>query len=618
MENTASLKHPGVRKIYNGLCTCTRFVSFLLAVAISVVVFMGVMARYVLKTSLTWSDEMAIWLFLWMICISIPNGHISDGHIYIDLYSSKLTPQLKLVRRFVLDFIIYLATFLMLSASYEYVQKIGGISVTLGVSNHWKVLPIPVCCFLSFLVMLLKDFEDRRVTLVHFAALVIAALAWIVTGYGKYMPRFNAQPSLIMMLIFFISVLLGAPISFSMMLATFTATSSANLLPGVAVIQNMVAGGGKFVLLAIPFFLISGYLMNIGGLSSRIMNFASTLVGRFTGGLAKVNILNSLMMGGISGSSGADAASTTKMIVPEMEKRGYDRDFACAVTAASAVLPNIIPPAITMLVCASVADVSVLGLFFGGIGPGVLIALLQMLVVQIVSKKRGYETKGEVYTLKECGSAFLKALPSLMLFVWIIGGIRMGIVTASEAGVIGMIWALFLGLVYKTYDLKTLFREIINSSVDAGLIGLLMAVSNPFAWVLIADHLPQQLIAWAASLSLNQHGLLLIVTLIMVILGTFIDVSVCILIATPLFLPLANMIGVDLVLFCIVMILGAVIGNITPPVGILVYITSGIANEKPTKVFKECVPFILSILAGILLVIYVPGICTGLVTLFGK
>jgi tripartite ATP-independent transporter DctM subunit len=593
----------------------TKNISFALAVVITIVVFLGVVSRYIARAPFGWTEELASWLFFWMISVAIANGHLTDGHISIDLFSARLNKRGKQIFEFIQYFVINLATLLMTSASIEFIQKIGGNSLSLNVPNYIKIIPLPIFCVVSFIFVLFHKTQDKDVFLVRLISVVLSLLTWVLVGFGKSMPSFGLKPSLVMMILFFSTILVGTPISFAMILATFTATSSADLLPTAAVVQNMVSGGGKFILLAIPFFIIAGYLMNLGGLSSRILYFAGTLVNQFKGGLAKVNVLNSLLMGGISGSSGADAASTTKVLVPEMEKKGYDRDFACAITAASAVLPNIIPPAITMLVLASVVDVSILRLFLGGIGPGILVALLMMLVAHIISVRRGYETEKIKVTNKERFNAFVKALPSLLLFVWIIGGIRFGIVTASEAGVVGVLWAIVLGFIYKSFDWKDLYESIIDSSIDAGLIGLLIAVSNPFAWVLIADRIPQQLIGWASSMNLSQTGFLFIVVASMVVLGTFIDVSVTILIAAPLFYPLVATLGVDVTLFGIVQILGAIIGNITPPVGILVYITSSIADIEPAKVFRECVPFILSILVAIVLIIFNPWICTGLYSL---
>ncbi len=594
----------------------TKCFSFLLLVLISATVLAGVISRYIFNSALTWTEELAAWTFFWLICMAIINGHIGNNHISIDLFNNYLSRPGQKLKQLVVTVIVCFSTLMLLSASWEFLNLIGGKNVSLGISNAIKVAPLPIVCIISFIFILGQKLEGISDLLIRLGAFVVSLGMWILIDYGDSFPQYDVQPSLMMAIIFVICIALGAPISFSMILATFTATASADLLPPPAVVQNMVAGGGKFILLAIPFFLSAGYLMNIGGLSNRMLDFASTLVSQYRGGLAKVNIINSLLIGGISGSSGADAASTTKVLVPEMEKRGYDAAFSCAVTASSAVLPNIIPPAITMLVLASVADISIAKLFVAGLGPGLLIAILMLVVVQIMAKRRGYESGTEKCTAKQRLKAFLHAFPALLLVIWIIGGIRFGIVTATEAGVVGMIWAVFLGAaVYREYGLKDLYTALTESAVDAGLIGFLIAVSTPFAWVMIADQVPQQIVSWAANMNLGQSGFLIVISCCMLILGTFMDVSVTILIAVPLFLPLAKMTGIDLSLFGIVVILGAIMGNITPPVGILVFISSSIARIPPSKVFVEVLPFLLSIMVGILMVIYNEWICTGLWTL---
>lgn len=591
----------------------TKFVSFLLLVIITMTVLSGVISRYVFNAALTWTEEMAAWTFFWLICMAIINGHIGGNHISIDLLSDLLPHRGRQIKQFVVTIITCLATLLLMSASWEFVTLIGGTNVSLGVSNAIKVSPLPIVCGVSFIFILGKDLEGFSDFIRRSLAMIVSLGLWLWFDYGNSLPQTDMQPSLFMAIIFVICIALGAPISFSMLLATFTATSSADLLPPPAVVQNMVAGGGKFILLAIPFFLSAGYLMNLGGLSNRMLDFAATLVSQYRGGLAKVNIINSLMMGGISGSSGADAASTTKVLVPEMVKRGYDPAFSCAVTASSAVLPNIVPPAITMLVLASVADISIAQLFVAGVGPGVLIAGLMLITVHIISKRRGYESGTEKSSTKKRLVAFVHALPALLLVIWIIGGIRFGIVTATEAGVIGMLWAVVLGAaVYREYNRKALYTALAESAVDAGLIGFLIAVSTPFAWVMIADQVPQQIVSWASEQNLDQSGFLLVVVFCMILLGTFMDVSVTILIAVPLFLPLAKLIAIDPTLFGIVVILGAIMGNITPPVGILVFISSSIARIAPTKVFVEVIPFLAAIMLGVVLIIYNEWICTGL------
>lgn len=593
-----------------------RFLSFGLLMLIAGTVLAGVISRYLFNAAFTWTEELASWSFFWLICMAIVTGHCGGRHISIDLISQFLSSTGRAWHRFLINTVVSLTTFLLFSASLDLTRFVGGISISLGIPNAIQMVALPIACGLSFVFILGRDVTGRRDFLLRVLAVLLGCAIWVLLGYGNDMPEFGIQASLLMAVIFFVCVLLGVPIAFAMILATFTATSSADLLPPPAVAQNMVAGGGKFILLAIPFFLSAGYLMNLGGLSNRMIDFASTLVSHFRGGLAKVNILNSLLMGGISGSSGADAASTTKVVVPEMVKRGYGPAFSCGVTAASAVLPNIIPPAITMLVFASVADASIAKLFLGGLGPGVLIAGLMMATVHLISLRRGYEAGMEKASNRDRLKAFGRALPALLLVVWIIGGIRMGIVTATEAGVVGMLWAVILGAgFYRAYGWREIYEAMTESAIDTGLIGLLMAAASPFAWVMIADQVPQQIVDWASSLQMSHSTFLLIVVGCMVVLGTFIDVSVTILIAVPLFLPLCKAFGVDETHFGIVVILGAIMGNITPPVGILVYISSAIARVPPVKVFAEVLPLLFTILVGAVLVIYNPWIVTGLWTL---
>lgn len=590
-----------------------RFICFGLLVVITAAVLLGVVSRYVFNAAFSWSEEIAIWAFFWLICMAIITGHSGGRHIAIDLYSRALPPGGQAVRNFVITTVVSLTTFLLLSAGWDLALLIGGVSVTLALPNAIQVLPMPVVCAVSFIFIVGKDVADRRDFLIRLCATLAGLGIWLLLGRGEAMPQFGIQPSLLMAIIFVGGVLVGVPIAFTMTLSAFAATSSSDLLPPPAVVQNMLAGGSKFILLAIPFFLSAGYLMNLGSLSSRMMDFAASLVSHFRGGLAKVNILNSLLIGGISGSSGADAASTTKIMVPEMVKRGYDPAFACAVTASSAILPNIVPPTITMLVFASVADASIARLFVGGVGPGILMALLQMMTAHIISWRRNYEAGTEKATARQRLVAFGRALPALLLFIWIIGGIRFGIVTATEAGVIGMLWAVILGAgVYRAYGLRDLYTTMVDSAIDAALIGFLIAVASPFAWVMIADQVPQQIVGWASSLDIGPSVFLLVVVACMVALGTFLEVSVTILIAVPLFLPLAKMFAVDPTLFGIVVILGAVMGNVTPPVGMLVFISASIARVDPVKVFAEVVPFLVAMIICVVLVIYNEWICTGL------
>ena len=416
-----------------------------------------------------------------------------------------------------------------------------------------------------------------------------------------------------MLIAFFVVLLFGVPVAFAMLFGVFLTTWGGTLLPAPAIIQNMVSGSTKFILLAIPFFLTTGYLLNIGGLSERLIDFASALVGHLRGGLAQVNVVNSVLVGGISGSSGADAASTTKVLVPEMVKRGYSPEFSCAVTAASSILPNIIPPAIAMLVYASVTNVSVAQLFTAGIVPGLLIAAAQMVTVYIISVRRNYEGARARAPIRHILKTFLLALPALVIAVIVLGCIRFGITTATEAGVMALVWAFLLGkFVFRAYSWKDLFHSLSDCATNSALIGFLIAASVPFAWILIAEGIPQQLVAWAEGWSSNKLGLLVILNAVLFLAGMFLDLTPAMLIVAPLFLPVMVGAGIDPVHLGIIMIINLQLGGVTPPVGILVFISAQIARIEPAGIFRAVVPFFLATVAVLALICAFPVLSLGL------
>jgi tripartite ATP-independent transporter DctM subunit len=397
------------------------------------------------------------------------------------------------------------------------------------------------------------------------------------------------------------------------MFAVFLATWGADLLPVAAVVQNMVAGGSKFILLAIPFFLAAGYLMNSGGITSRLIDMADGLVGHLRGGLAQVNVFHSALLGGISGSSAADAASTTKMMVPEMIKRGYTPAFACAVTASGSILPNIIPPSVAFLVYASVADASVAQLFIGGIGPGILLTIFLMATVQAMAKRRGFEPARRRAPLSRMLRTTVNALPSLGLAVVILVGLRAGIVTATESAAVAVVWAFILGKwLYREYTWRTFYQDMADSAVDSALVGLLIAVSVPFAWVLIAEQVPQQFVTWTKDVVQSPVLILLVINLLLLVLGCFLELAAAILIVVPLFLPLIKAAGIDPIHFGVIVVVNLMIGTLTPPFGILVFICASIQRIPASAIFRETTPFLLASLAALALITAIPEISIGL------
>ena len=500
---------------------------------------------------------------------------------------------------------------MMTTGGYDLASRVGGLSASLQWPNAIRYSIVPIASVISLLFLLTRNIRRPGAVIENLGALVVGVVfyALLQAGLGHVLEAFS--PSLIITVSFFVCLVLGVPVAFCLLIGVFLTTFAGGLLPSPAIVQNSISGTGKFILLAIPFFLTAGYLLTLGGMSSRLIGFANSLVGHFRGGLAHVNVLNSFMIGGISGSPGADAASTTKIVVPEMVKRGYDPAFSCAITAVGAILPNVVPPAIAMLVFASVVDVSIAKLFMAGIMPGMLVAVALMVTSYIISVRRNYESAKQPARLPEIGRAFVQAIPVLFIVVVVLGGIRFGITTATEAGVMTLVYTLVLGkFFYKAYDWKTFYTSFRDCGVETATVAFLIAATAPFAWSLVAEQVPQFFIGWATTLIDTRIGILLLMNAILFLVGMFLDLTPAMLIVAPLFMPVLASVGVDPVQAGIIMIIVLQLGGVTPPVGILVFITAQVAKVEAMPIFRSVIPFIFAVLAVVILLDFVPWFTT--------
>ncbi|SFU23076.1 TRAP transporter large permease subunit [Mesorhizobium sp. YR577] len=600
-----------------GLARLGGLINVVILTAMIVVVFFGVIARYAFGSGLPWTEEFAIWCFTWLIFLGAALGGASDRHVAMDMFTSALGDRARAVSDFIRDALIALTLLVLVFSGYQLAQMVGGTNAALQWPNALRYGVIPVSGALGIAFLLLRR-ADRAGLVRSVATVVVGALIYALVQFPELSPFHGVSASLLMLAVFFATLFLGVPVAFCMVLGVFATTWGGGLLPAPALLQNMVAGSTKFILLAIPFFLTAGYLLNLGGLSARLIDFAAACFGHFRGGLAQVNVFNSVLVGGISGSSGADAASTAKVLVPEMVKRGYPPAFSCAVTAASSILPNVLPPAIAMLVYASVSNVSIAQLFVAGIIPGLMIAVAMMVVNYVIATRRGYEAATTRAPLSVIMRTFVRALPALAIAVVVLGCIRFGVTTATEAGVVALVWAFVLGkFVFRECSWRQLYDALVDCGIDSALIGFLIAASVPFAWVLIAEGLPQDMITWARSGSFGSFELMLILIGVLFIAGMFLDLTPAMLIAAPLFLPLMISGGFDPIHLGIVMIVVLQLGGVTPPVGILVFITAQISRTAPVAIFKEVVPFVVAVMAVLAIVAAVPATALTLWKLIG-
>jgi len=422
---------------------------------------------------------------------------------------------------------------------------------------------------------------------------------------------------LVISFIFFLSI--GTPVAWSIaMSSVLTMLVSIPFLPALTTVaQRMATGLDSFALLAIPFFVLSGQLMNKGGVAHRLIAFAKTLVGAFPGGLALINVIAAMLMGAIAGSAMASASAMGSILGPEMEKEGYSKEFGAAVNITSSTTGLVIPPSNVLIVYSLASGgVSIAALFLAGYIPGILTGLFLMAVAAFWAKKKGYKT-GKRSSLKEVGKAFVDAFPSLLLLVVVIGGIVSGIFTATEASAIAVLYCLVLGFVYKEIKFKDLPEILLDSSATTAIVMLLIGASMSMSWVMSYENIPQDISTTLLGLSDNPIVILLIINLLLLCVGIFMDMTPAVLIFTPIFLPIVTKLGMDPIQFGIVMVLNLCIGLCTPPVGSVLFVGVGIANTTIEKVVKPLVPLFLAMILALFFVTYFPQLTLWLPKVFG-
>jgi tripartite ATP-independent transporter DctM subunit len=425
---------------------------------------------------------------------------------------------------------------------------------------------------------------------------------------------------LVLVICFLILLVLNVPVAFCMGIAAMLSLLvMGDLPPFVAVAHKIATGIDSFALLAIPFFILSGLLMGQGGIAKRLIDFANVLVGRFRGGLAFVNILTCMFFGAISGSAAAAVSSVGGFMIPLMNKYGYEKNFNTSVTVTAATTGLLIPPSNVMIVysLATGGMVSIAAIFMAGVVPGVIVGLGLMLVSWIISVKRGYG-QGQAATGSEALYAFLQAIPALLLIVIVLGGILGGIFTATEASAVAVLYSFVLAVVfYREVKISDMPKILLQCGVTTAVVFMLIGTSMAMSWVLAAENVPQDISAALTSLSESPIVIMLIINLILLAVGTFMDMTPAVLIFTPIFLPIVMRLGIQPLHFGIIMIMNLCIGLCTPPVGTCLFLGCGIGETTVTKVIREILPFFAAMIVSLFLCTYIQGLSMWLPGVMG-
>ena len=408
-------------------------------------------------------------------------------------------------------------------------------------------------------------------------------------------------------------MMLGVPIAVAMGLTsvlTLIALGESDMLSIMA--QRVYSSTTAFPLLAIPFFILTGNLMNTGGMTQRIFDFAHSLVGHWKGGLGQVNVFGSMVFAGMSGSALADAMGLGNIEVKAMVKAGYSAEFSAAVSAASATIGPVIPPSIPLVIFGSMTGASVGALFLGGVVPGVLMGVAMMITVHIIALRRGYPSEPRA-SFAEMKAKLANGLAALATPGLIMGGILFGVFTPTEASVVACLYALFLGMaIYREIKWSDLQHILWDSALQTIQVMFIVAMAGLFGWVLIYLRVPDAMIAILTALSKSPWMALVLINVVLLVLGCFMEGIAIMLLTIPIFAPILPKLGIDAVHFGVVMTLNLMIGLITPPVGMVLYAMSSVARVSIVDLARELIPFIASIFVVLVLITFVPGFVTWL------
>ncbi len=419
--------------------------------------------------------------------------------------------------------------------------------------------------------------------------------------------------------IFILLLAAGAPVVFALLIGPgLSLTIDGQPEFYSALLARLYNGMDSFPLMAVPFFILAGEIMNAGGVTAALVRFSQSMIGHLRGGLAQVNIVSSLLFAGLSGSAVADASALGKMLIPAMEKNGYSRRFAAAVTAASSVVGPIIPPSGIMILYAFVMNVSVAGLFAAGIVPGLLITAGLMTTTAFLARRRNYPVASEKSTWSERALSLKETLPALMTPVILLGGILLGVFTPTEAAAIAAVYALIVSLfIMRTLTIDDLPKIFINAAAQSGVILLLVGSAVTFAWIITVSGMAESMASAMTTISDNPLLLLLLLNIFLFIIGMFLDAGPAILILGPVLAPIFMNMGVDPLHFAIVMCVNVTVGLATPPMGLVLFVSASVSGERPDRIAMEMAPFLAVHVFIIGLITYIPAISLTLPRLFG-
>lgn len=591
---------------------------------IFVILVAQIFFRQVLHHPLIWSEEAARLLFVYVGMLGVSIGIRSQQHVLIDFITSHLPATLRVWVFSLAQLLIFSAILLLFYYGVTVFTKASDQLVSLGISNKWLYLSLPVCAVLMFFRFLQAQQENYRkgdsripvwVYMVLAAAVLLVAFiepSWFNALRISEYVKFGKSSVYVALIIWLVIMFAGVPVGWSLFIAAVLFFSMTRWGTGNFAATKLVDSVNSFGLLSVPFFILTGILMNSAGITTRIFNFALAMLGHYTGGMGHVNIAASLIFSGMSGSALADAGGLGQLEIKAMRDAGYEDDLCGGITAASCIIGPLVPPSIAMIIYGVIADVSIAKLFLAGFAPGVLLTILLMAMNTIICKKRGYG-KAPKTSAAERRGAFKQAFWPLLTPILIIGGIFSGAFTPTEAAVIVALYSIILGMfVYRERTPAGLFTCCVEAMAITGVTVLMVMTVTFFGDMIARERVAMQVASGFMTFADNTLMVLLMINLLLLFLGMFIDALALQFLVLPMLILIAQQFNIDLVFFGVMTTLNMMIGILTPPMGMALFVVARVGNMSVSTVTRGVIPFIIPIALCLLLITLFPGIVTFL------
>ena len=585
---------PAAERALARLVTGLEMLGALILAALFLVVMAAVLRRYLLGSGFLGADELAIWLHVALVAVGAPLAATSALAMRLDVFVRLLPAAGQRIARILADAVTVQGALVLCLGGAKVALLVGGTSTVLALPEWLRFAAFAIGGGLTVLLVAGRSALERGVA----AALGSLCLGLAFYGLAQLAPVFVTEtPSLVAAGVAALALVLGAPIPHALLAGMSLSLAFGSTLPEPAIVQNAVSGVSKFLLLAIPFFLLAGELLTAGGLAERLVRFAAALVGHWRAGLAQTALLASVLFSGASGSSVANAAFGAKVMAPTLIARGYPPAKAGAIVAGVSMLDNIIPPSIAFLILASATNLSVGALLVGGFVAGGVLALA--LAVGIHLTMRGATDAAPRASREERAESFIRALPAIGLGVVVVVGIRFGVVTVTEASALAVAYALIVCLGLRSLSTGGVAIALRKAATEAAAVGLLIGASAPFAFLLATDQVSDLLAGLVTMLGSGPFAVMLMANLLLLVAGLVLDIGAAILLLAPLLLPLAVTAGLDPVQFGVILVVNLMIHGLTPPLGILVHVVSGILRVPAGAVFRAVLPLLASLLVAL-------------------